>query len=173
MLAVQIYSDQLYNWSARGLRYDGSEQQIDERIEAQTDAAAKGASAIGRHSPRLPDRAIQTLWQVRVPVCWRPWTRSEVLSVDHASEVTATDGIRSGELPPAGHGAVGQLQALACRAGGDLCHQHRTASPQRKPVVAPADGHRCGHSDGGDLCREHASAVAVRAEVARGGNGGW
>ena len=169
MSAYQVCSDQFYNWSAKGARCDRSKQKIDECVEAQADAAVEGSSAVGRHSSWLTNRAIQTLRQVRMSVCTRPRTWSEVLSVDHTSEVTATDGIRSGELPPAGHGSVGELQALARRAGGGLCNQHRTASSQRKAVVASADGHRRGHSDGGNLCREHASAVVARAEVARGG----
>jgi hypothetical protein len=169
MVIDRVTSDQFSNWSDKGFPCDSSERKIDGGAEAQADAIAEAITAAGGHCTRIADRAVQALWQSRMPVRPRPWPWPKVLPVDNASEIAPADGVRSGEIPRTGRGAVGQLQMLARYAGGSLCDQHRTASSQRKVLVVVADGHRCGHSDGGDLRGEHASVLAACRALVKGG----
>ncbi len=169
MIFSGVYSDQLVKWSDKGLRYDGFEKKIHKRAEAQKNGAVEKTAAVGCRSPRLADRTIQTLRQVRLSLRARPRTRSEVLFIDHASEITAADGICPGKLPRASCGAVGELQTPAGYPGGNLCHQYRITSSQRKAVAAVANGCHHRHSHSRNSCSKHASALSALGRCGGGG----
>lgn len=169
MILRGVYSDQLVKWSDKGLRYDRVGKKIDERPEAQKDGAFEKTAAAGRRYPRLADRTIQTLRQVRLSLRARPRTRPEVLFVDHAPEVTTADGICPGKLPRASYGAVGELQTPAGYPGGNLCHQYRITSSQRKAVAAVANGCHHRHSHSRNSCSKHASALSALGRCGGGG----
>ena len=165
----KAYSDQFYNWSGKGRKNDGAQEQIHWRIEAQEDIAAEAVSTPRCDSPRFVDRTVQALWQAWMSMRSWPGPRPQVLPFGHASEIPTADGIRSARVSTAGRATAGELQAVARDTKRDLRDQHRVASSQRTPL-AHTDGHRSGHSNGGSLCCQHASRMVARAGIGRGGS---
>ena len=170
MYFERTYSDQFDNWSDKGGKHDGSQEQVHRCIEAQTHIAAEAVSTPRCDSPRFADRTVQAMRQAWVSMCSGPGPRPQVLSIGYASGVPPADGVRSAGVSTAGHRTARELQAAARDTRRDLCHQHRIASSQRT-ALTHTDGHRSGHSNGRSLCREHAARIIARAGIGRGENG--
>src|SRR6516165_7737553 len=120
----EVFSDQLFTWSDK----DG--RKIPFRVAPTPSSAPAPIAALGHHPPRLPDRALQKVWQARLQVRPKPWARPQILPVDQLSRYASPDGLRAAGVSRAGQEVPSQLPASSRDLGRDLQDQSRAAAPQ-------------------------------------------
>src|ERR671919_140666 len=125
MYLRRLQSDQLYTWSD-----DYSRPTHRCTAEASQRSLAPTAPAES-DPPRLPDRALQTMWQAGMQMRRRsrPWP--QVLSFDQLPGLAAANGLRAAGVIRAHGGVPGQLPPNPRDPGGDLRDQPRIAAPPR------------------------------------------
>ncbi len=119
----EIVSDQLFKWS------DEDDRNIPFRVAPTPSSAPAPIAALGRHSPRFPDRALQTVWQARLQVRPKPWTRPQILPVGKLSRYAPPDGLRASGVSRTSREVPPQLPASSRDLGRDLQDQLRAAAP--------------------------------------------
>jgi hypothetical protein len=125
MNASYLLSDQLDPWSAiDAKRIHCHTTETPRRPPAQTAAAPSG-------SPRLPHRALQTMWQTGMQVRRRARSWSQVLSFGELPGLAAANGLRTAGVLRPDCGVPRQLPAHPRDLGGDLRDQPRTSPPSR------------------------------------------
>ena len=168
----EIVSDQLFKWS------DKDDRKVPFRVAPTPSIAPAPIATLGRHPPRFPDRALQTVWQARLQVRPKPWARPQILPVGKLSRYAPPDGLRapgvsrtSREVPP-------QLPASSRDIGRDLQDQLRAAPPPQG-TLRRQDGRcwlRVHHHPRYEIRKcsagQHAGGLARRSTELLGSHGG-
>lgn len=126
MTKYELKSDELINYSDN---YDSQKKQLISSEKAKSTPAYPSPSR--SHSPGIPNRTVQALWETRVQVCpWsRPWTK--VLPLCQQIRSSTGDRLRSPTLSGAGERISRQFAQNTGDSGRDLFNQPRAAAPQR------------------------------------------
>ena len=138
MNASCLLSDQSDTWS------DIDAKQIHRyTTETPRRSAAQTASAQS-DPPRLPHRALQTMWQTGMQVRRRARSWSQVLSFGQLPGVETANGLRTTGVSRSGCRVRCQLPASPRDLGGGLRDQPRTSPPSRGALKIHHDW-RAGH----------------------------
>lgn len=117
-------------------------------------------------SARLPDRAIQTMWQAWMQMRRRCRTWPQVLSVGQLSGPATANGLRAAGRLRADSGVYRQLSPESRDSGDDLRDQPRIAAPSRGALkrnherVAVCRLRRAGCAIGWCASRQYARRLA-------------
>jgi hypothetical protein len=131
MTQKNVLSDQLLYWS-------DNEEQISHISSAKAKNSFRQTPSSRCCSPRLPDRALQTLWQARVQMCAWSWSWSQVLPVRQPGRRQTADGLRSPEVPRAGRRVPCEFSQDKAALGRNMYDQPGASTPQGAIVD---DGH--------------------------------
>jgi hypothetical protein len=123
-----LIADQLYTWS------DGYQKTTRSRASETPQRSCASTAPARIDSPRLPHRAIQTMWQAGMQVRGRARTWPQVLSVRELSRPATADGLRAAGGLWAGDGVSRELSPKPRDSGNDLRDQPRAAAPPRGAV---------------------------------------
>src|SRR5579864_3678742 len=115
----RVFSDQLFTWS------DKDDRKTAFRVAPTPSSAPAPIAALGRHPPRFPDRALQTVWQARLQVRPKPWTRPQMLPVGKLSRYASPDGLRAAGVSRRSQEVPPQLPASSRDLGRNLQDQSR------------------------------------------------
>jgi hypothetical protein len=159
---IVLLSDQLFTWS------DGYSKRTRSRTTKASQRSCTPASAAEIDCARLPDRAVQAMWQAGMQVRRRSRTRPEVLSVGKLSRPAAADGLRAAGCLRANRRVSRQLSPESRDFGHDLRDQPRTPAPPRGALERHHERvtrrrprpDRCGV--GWHVSRQHARKLARR-----------
>ena len=123
MKVHSILSDQLYTWS------DRNNAERAHRHIAKTPQHSSAPTAPAQSDPpRLPHRALQTMWQTGMQMRRRSWSWAQVLSVGELPGLASENGLRAaGGLRSDGR-VPHQLPPSPRDLGEDLRDQQRTAA---------------------------------------------
>ena len=123
-----LLSDHLLTWSDENT-------EADYRRLAKTPPSAFVPTAPAQSCPPgFPHRALQTLWQARMPMRPRPRSWPQVLSLGELSRLTSANGLRPARVLRAGERVPGQLPPRPPDLGGDLRDQPRAPTPSREAL---------------------------------------
>src|SRR5918994_2051886 len=172
MYLRRLQSDQLYTWSDR----DGNPIQC--RIAKAPQRSPAPTASAESDPPRLPDRALQTMWQAGMQMRRRPRPWPQVLSFDQLPGLAAANGLRAPGVIRAHGGVPGQLPPNPRDFRGDLRDQPRIAAPTRgalrdgreRNAFLAYGTHRCGI--GWRASRQYARRLVARQPELFGNCGG-
>jgi hypothetical protein len=138
MRGIEVKSEQLYNCS------DGHKKENDS-IPSKT----SHTSCQKNHSNRFSgsegffDRTLYSMWETGMQVRRYSRSRSQILSFGQLSRPQARAGLCTTRAPETGNRICNQLPEGKTNLGGDLQHQSRTLTAERK-IVKDSDGYpRC------------------------------
>lgn len=164
MKSLDLRADHLYNWS------DTYERSLDRSPASKAQSAASQAASTGGGSSGLADHTLQTMRQVRMPLCRGTRSRPKVLPVSQPAGVPTADGLRLAGESSDCRGVLGQLSLGARASGADQQHQPRTAAPQRETLSYCRDSTRsldtavCRFEPGRVHGREHPRGVVANRQ---------
>jgi hypothetical protein len=172
MYLRRLQSDQLYTWSDKDSRPT-------RRCTAEAAQRSPAPTASAESDPpRLPDRALQTMWQAGMQMRRRSRSWPQVLSFDQLPGLAAANGLRAaGVLRPDGR-VSRQLPPSPRDFRGDLRDQPRIAAPTRGALIDGRERnaflaygtHRCGI--GWRASRQYARRLVARQPELFGNCGG-
>ena len=119
------YSDQLQNGSAN------ARKSYPTRSTQSSKQAARSVARLARSVARFSHRALQTLWQPKLSLSKRPWSRAQILSFRQLSKVPAQDGLRARVLSAGDARSSRSLRFCSGDPQRDLRHQQRAIAPSR------------------------------------------
>ena len=114
MYLCGVQSDQLYTWS----------DEYPERAHCRLTKTPQRASAPTAPAPsrpaRLPHRALQTVWQVRMQMRRRPRPWSQVLSIGKLPGLAAANGLRTAGVLRANYHRAREILEAVCEINREL-----------------------------------------------------
>ena len=178
MSSYRLFSDQLYTWSDRNTWPDRNEETNDCRFAKTPPSATAPTTPACRHPAGLAYRALQTLWQARMQVRQRSWSRPQVLSVGELPGLAPANGLRTTGRLQADQRVVGQLPAGPRHLRESVRDQPRTAAPPRGALTNCHERYACFARPsfrcaiGWRAPRQHARGMAGRRAILAGNCGG-
>ena len=133
----RLRSDQLDTWS------DINAERTDFRIAKTPQSSPAQTAPTQGDPPRLPHRALQTMWQTGMQVRRRPRSWPQVLSFGELPGLAAANGLRTTGVSRSDCGVGCQLPASSRDLGGDLRDQPRTSAPSRGALKSCHDRSAC------------------------------
>ena len=133
MNASRIRSDQLDTWS------DINAERTHYHIAKTPQSSPAQTAPTQGDPPRLPHRAIQTMWQTGMQVRRRPRSWPQVLSFGELPGFAATNGLRTAGVLRSDCEVPCQLPASPRDFGGGLRDQPRTSAPSRGALKSRHD----------------------------------
>lgn len=136
MKTLEIVADHVYNWS------DTYERTLGLCPASKAQSTASEVASTGGRSSGLADHTLQTMRQVRMPLCRWARSRPEVLPFSQPTGSTTADGLRATGRSGDRRGVLGQLSLGARPLGADQQHQPRAVAPQREALNDSRDSDR-------------------------------
>ena len=135
MRGIGIESVQLYNYTDEYIPEDNSIPSKTSHSSCKTNRGDRFTNPA-----RLFNRTLHSLWEARLQVRRnsRPW--SQILSFGQLSRPQARAGLCTAKVPEAGNPICSQLPEGKTNLRGDLQHQSRTLTAERK-IVKESDGY--------------------------------
>jgi hypothetical protein len=163
-MSEEMISDQLLDWSD----YEKTKR----RLTAKKTPTTRPATHPTRNrSSWIPYRALQTLWETRMPLCRGPRPRPKVLPLDQSIGSSTADALCSTELSRTGGELPGALSEDSTNPERDCEHQPRAFEASRAIVERPhaRSGSGCSHGYDrsqrrGHIARQYARGVVARAD---------
>jgi hypothetical protein len=137
MNPTRLRSDQLDTWS------DINAERTYCHIAQTPQSSPAQAAATEGDPPRLPHRALQTMWQTGMQVRRRPRSWPQVLSFGKLPGLAPANGLRTAGVLRSDCGVPVELPASPRDLGGGLRDQPRTSAPSRGALKRRHDRSAC------------------------------
>ena len=133
MAKLNLYSDQLLYWS------ENYEESIIQFTKKKKEKTPRGTALFRKSTPRLVDRALQTLWKIQLQMFSnsRAWT--QILFIHKSNKIASGNGLCPSKLSETSYGVCTKLPQSSGNSQRDLWYQPRTSPSERTYVGTEND----------------------------------
>jgi len=130
---LNLYSDQLLYWS------EFYAKPIIQFVKKKKEKTSQGTALFRKSTPRLVNRALQTLWEIQLQMFSKSRARTEILFIHKSNKISSGNGLCPSKLSETSYGVCTKLPQSSGDSQRDLWYQPRTSPSERTDVGTEND----------------------------------